>query len=109
MVLIRCRLGIKRESEIWKKRSEKRIAPYVLELLKAMFIAGQEDHSKRNSAKEIFDDLSQMAEEGILSPEEVPSKQTIQSWIGRYSATNKKEIARLTKVTDIAGPSNNEK
>ncbi|KAF0504809.1 hypothetical protein F8M41_019474 [Gigaspora margarita] len=48
----------------------------------AMFMAGQEDHSKQNSAKEIFDELLQMAEESMLSPEEVPSKQTIQSWIG---------------------------
>ncbi|RIB10797.1 hypothetical protein C2G38_2205204 [Gigaspora rosea] len=63
--------ALKENQKYGKKGSGKRIAPYVLELLKAMFMAGQEDHSKRNSAKEMFDELSQMAEEGMLSSEEV--------------------------------------
>ncbi|CAG8675684.1 27092_t:CDS:2 [Dentiscutata erythropus] len=61
---------LKENQKYGKKGSGKRIAPNVFELLKAMFMA------------EMFDELSQMAKESILSPEEVPSKQTIQSWIG---------------------------
>ncbi|CAG8819313.1 10581_t:CDS:2 [Gigaspora margarita] len=53
-------------------------------------IKGNQKYEKKGT-KEIFDELLQMAKEGILNHEEIPSKQTIQSWIGRYSAANKKK------------------
>ncbi|CAG8635832.1 1644_t:CDS:2 [Cetraspora pellucida] len=74
--------ALKENQKYKKKESRKQIAPYVLELLKTMFIADQEDYSQQNSVKEIFDELIQMAKESMLSPEEISSKQTIQSWIG---------------------------
>ncbi|CAG8623921.1 1867_t:CDS:2, partial [Cetraspora pellucida] len=72
---------LKKNQKYRKKGSRKQIAPHVLELLKAMFMADQKDHSQQNSAKKIFDELSQMAKESILNPEKIPLKQTIQSWI----------------------------
>ncbi|CAG8787615.1 3722_t:CDS:2, partial [Gigaspora margarita] len=58
---------LKKNQKYGKKGSRKQISPCVLELLKAMFMAGQEDHSQQNSAKEMFDELLQMAEEVHLT------------------------------------------
>jgi len=66
----------------------------VVEVLKRLFMTGQEDPSNRYSPKDMLIVLKEIAEDGELTREEIPTEKSIESWISRYSRISKRELAK---------------
>ncbi|RIB19954.1 hypothetical protein C2G38_2035651 [Gigaspora rosea] len=77
-----------------RKGAGKRLSLDVVEMLKRFFIAGQEDPSNRYSPKDMLAALEEMANNGELTKEEIPTEKSIDSWISRYSRMSKQMIAK---------------
>jgi len=67
----------------------------VIALLQGFFHAGNADKSDRYSANDMLSELIHMASSGELDPEIIPKIETIENWIGRYSAACKREMAAI--------------
>ncbi|CAG8776758.1 45767_t:CDS:2 [Gigaspora margarita] len=85
--------------EYGKRGRGKRITETVKEILKSLFHAGDEDKSKRYTAKEMLQDLQKRVQTGELEADEILQLKTIENWIGQYSSLYKKEAAKKAKAT----------
>jgi hypothetical protein len=66
-------MGFERKTEIGGKQISKRVIPY----LEAYFLAGDVDKSEKYTAQEMYNELKELAEEGILEKkEEIPKAST---------------------------------
>ncbi|RHZ89316.1 hypothetical protein Glove_16g30 [Diversispora epigaea] len=61
----------------------------------SFFHAGNANKSDRYTAHDMLSELNDMAIEGELDPEIIPKVETIENWIGRYSAACKREMAAI--------------
>ena len=61
--------------------------------MQAYFHAGNLNPKDRYTAEKMHESLKELADEGELSVEEIPEVKTIKGWIGRYSASSKKEMS----------------
>ena len=75
------------------KGGGKRISKKVIQYLQAYFHAGNLNPKDRYTAEKMHESLKELADEGELSVEEIPEVKTIKGWIGRYSASSKKEMS----------------
>lgn len=75
------------------KGGEKRISKKVIQYLQAYFHAGNLNPKDRYTAEKMHESLKELADTGELSVEEIPEIKTIRGWIGRYSASSKKEMS----------------
>ena len=64
-------------------------------IITRFFHAGNADKSDRYSANDMLSELICMASSGELDPEIIPKIETIENWIGRYSAACKYEMAAI--------------
>ncbi|CAG8703764.1 8131_t:CDS:2, partial [Cetraspora pellucida] len=83
--------ALKENQEYRKKEGGKRMTETVKEILKSFFHAGDEDKSKRYTAKEMLQDLQQREQMEELEAEEIPNLKTIENWISRYLSLHKKK------------------
>ncbi|CAG8844367.1 29494_t:CDS:2, partial [Gigaspora margarita] len=65
------------------------------------FMAWQEDPSNQYSSKDILAALEEMAKNGELTKEEIPTEKSIDSWISRYSRMSKQMMAKKILDDDI--------
>jgi hypothetical protein len=75
------------------KGGGKRISKKVIQYLQAYFHAGNLNPKDRYTAEKMHESLKELANEEELSVEEIPEVKTIKGWIGRYSASSKKEMS----------------
>ena len=61
--------------------------------MQAYFHAGNLNPKDRYTAEKMHESLKELANEEELSVEEIPEVKTIKGWIGRYSASSKKEMS----------------
>ncbi|CAB5141873.1 unnamed protein product [Rhizophagus irregularis] len=85
--------ALKCNQKYGKKGSGKRLVKEVVTALTHFFMVGQRDPSDRYTAKDMLDRLKEMAENGEITTEVIPSLKTIENWITRYSSLSKKEHA----------------
>ncbi|CAB4496348.1 unnamed protein product [Rhizophagus irregularis] len=85
--------ALKCNQKYGKKGSGKRLVKEVVTALTHFFMVGQRDPSDRYTAKDMLDGLKEMAENGEITTEVIPSLKTIENWITRYSSLSKKEHA----------------
>lgn len=88
--------ALKHNHKYGRKGGGKRLSLDVVEVLKRLFMTGQEDPSNRYSPKDMLMVLKEMAEDGELTTEEIPTEKSIDSWISRYSRASKRELAKRT-------------
>jgi hypothetical protein len=67
----------------------------IITLLQGFFHAGNADKSDRYSANDMLSELIHMANNGEFDSEIIPKVETIENWIGRYSAACKREMAAI--------------
>jgi len=75
------------------KGGGKRISKKVIQYLQAYFHAGNLNPKDRYTAEKMHESLKELVNEKELSIEEIPEVKTIKGWIGRYSASSKKEMS----------------
>src|SRR4051794_16420184 len=75
------------------KGGGKRISKKVIQYLQAYLHASNLNPKDRYTAEKMHEGLIELAQEGELSLEEIPEVKTIKGWIGRYSASSKKEMS----------------
>ncbi|CAB5395990.1 unnamed protein product [Rhizophagus irregularis] len=85
--------ALKCNQKYGKKGSGKRLVKEVVTALTHFFMVGQRDPSDQYTAKDMLDGLKEMAENGEITTEVIPSLKTIENWITRYSSLSKKEHA----------------
>ncbi|PKK62153.1 hypothetical protein RhiirC2_790779 [Rhizophagus irregularis] len=85
--------ALKCNQKYGKKGSGKRLVKEVVTALTHFFMVGQRDPSDRYTAKDMLDGLKEMAENGEITTEVIPTLKTIENWITRYSSLSKKEHA----------------
>ncbi|CAG8742756.1 2902_t:CDS:2, partial [Dentiscutata erythropus] len=64
-----------------------------LEVLKRFFMLGQADSSDRYTTSDMHNGLLELVKCGEINEEDVPTQNTIENWINRYSQELKKEAA----------------
>ena len=62
--------------------------------LEAYFLAGDVNKSEKYTIQEMYNELKELAEEGILEEEEILKVSTISNYITRYAQTHRKEKAQ---------------
>ncbi|CAG8645343.1 3008_t:CDS:2, partial [Scutellospora calospora] len=67
------------------KKGGKRLSKDVVEALKRFFILGQANSSDRYTASDMHNSLLELVESGVINEEDVPTQNTIENWINRYS------------------------
>ncbi|RHZ74544.1 hypothetical protein Glove_221g16 [Diversispora epigaea] len=77
------------------KRGGVKMSKKIITLLQGFFHAGNANKSDRYTAHDMLSELNDMAIEGELDPEIIPKVETIENWIGRYSAACKREMAAI--------------
>ena len=75
------------------KRGGKRISKKVIQYLQAYFHASNLNPKDWYTAEKMHESLKELVNEKELSVEEIPEVKTIKRWIGRYSASSKKEMS----------------
>lgn len=68
-----------------KKGSGKKIKAKVVDYLKQFFLNGNLNPKDKLTAKEMHEELLELAHSGEIDEDHVPKVTTIQNWIGRYS------------------------
>ena len=103
--------ALKENLKLGNKGGGKRISKRVVQYLQGFFLAGNLRAVDRYSPENMHTCLEELAAEGELTLEEIPTVKTIKGWIGRYSANFKKEaseralVENNTESTTIAGSS----
>ncbi|UZO05371.1 uncharacterized protein OCT59_025725 [Rhizophagus irregularis] len=69
--------ALKERQKFGKKGGEKRISKYVIPYFEAYFLAGDVNKSEKYTAQEMYNELKELVEEGILEAEEIPKVSTI--------------------------------
>ncbi|RHZ65046.1 hypothetical protein Glove_319g72 [Diversispora epigaea] len=77
------------------KRGGAKMSKRIITLLQGFFHAGNANKSDRYTAHDMLSELNDMATSGELDPEIIPKVETIENWIGRYSAACKREMAAI--------------
>ncbi|PKY61544.1 hypothetical protein RhiirA4_486653, partial [Rhizophagus irregularis] len=85
--------ALKENLKLGNKGGGKRISKKVVQYLQGFFLAGNLRAADRYSPKSMHACLKELATEGELTLEEIPTVKTIKGWIGRYSANFKKEAS----------------
>ena len=75
------------------KGGGKRISKKVIQYLQAYFHAGNLNPKDWYNTEKMHENLKELVNEKELSVEEIPEVKTIKGWIGRYSASSKKEMS----------------
>ena len=75
------------------KGGGKRISKKVVQYLQAYFHAGNLNPKDRYTAEKMHESLKELVHEKEISAEDIPEVKTIKGWIGRYSASSKKEMS----------------
>ena len=84
---------MKENLKLGNKGGGKRISKKVVQYLQSFFLAGNLRAVDRYSPEDMHTSLEKLAVEGELTLEEIPTVKTIKGWIGRYSASFKKEAS----------------
>ena len=84
---------MKENLRLGNKGGGKRISKKVVQYLQGFFLAGNLRAADRYSPEDMHVCLKELAAEGELTLEEIPTVKTIKGWIGRYSASFKKEAS----------------
>ncbi|CAG8827352.1 18404_t:CDS:2, partial [Gigaspora margarita] len=90
--------ALKNNQKYGQRGSRKRITSTVRAYLKGFFLAGNLNKTDRMSAKDMITELKKLVEEGEIQKNEVPEIKTVESWITRYSASLRKELAELRVI-----------
>ncbi|PKC13739.1 hypothetical protein RhiirA5_372007, partial [Rhizophagus irregularis] len=69
--------ALKERQKFGKKGGGKRISKYVIPYFEAYFLAGDVNKSEKYTAQEMYNELKELVEEGILEAEEIPKVSTI--------------------------------
>ncbi|GBC26331.2 hypothetical protein GLOIN_2v1790148 [Rhizophagus irregularis DAOM 181602=DAOM 197198] len=93
--------ALKENLKLGNKGGGKRISKKVVQYLQGFFLAGNLKAADRYSPENMHTCLKELAEEGELTLEEIPTVKTIKGWIGRYSANFKKEASEKTLVENM--------
>jgi hypothetical protein len=94
---------LKENLKLGNKSRGKRISKKVVQYLQSFFLAGNLRAVDHYLSEDMYTSLEKLVVEGELTPEEIPTVKTIKGWIGRYSASFKKEAserALLEKNTE---------
>jgi hypothetical protein len=75
------------------KGEGKRISKKVIQYLQAYFHAGNLNLKDQYTAEKMHESLKELVHEKELCAEDIPEVKTIKGWIGRYSASSKKEMS----------------
>jgi len=75
------------------KGGGKRMSKKVIQYLQAYFHAGNLNPKDRYTAEKMHESLKELVHERELSAENIPEVKTIKGWIGRYSASSKKDMS----------------
>src|SRR6185369_4671070 len=86
--------ALKENQKFGKKGGGKRISKNVIPYLEAYFLAGDINKSEKYTAQEMYNELKEPVEEGILEAEEIPKVSTIGNWITRYAQAHCKVQAQ---------------
>jgi hypothetical protein len=89
---------LKENLKFGNKGSGKRISKKVVQYLQGFFLAGNLRAVDRYSPESMHTCLEELVAEGKLSIEEIPTVKTIKGWIGRYSASFKKEASERALI-----------
>lgn len=90
--------ALKERQKFGKKGEGKRISKHVIPYLEAYFLAGDVDKSEKYTAQEMYNELKELVDEGILEAEEIPKVSTIGNWITRYAQAHRKIQAQQALV-----------
>ncbi|CAG8469139.1 8309_t:CDS:2 [Scutellospora calospora] len=105
--------ALKENMKLGNKGAGKHMTKKVLQYLQGFFLAGNLKTEDRYSPEDMHASLKDLAKNEELAFEEVPTVKTIKGWIGRYSASFKKEVSEraLTESnnSDIHTSTYNEK
>ncbi|RHZ78941.1 hypothetical protein Glove_153g66 [Diversispora epigaea] len=77
------------------KRGGAKMSKKIITLLQGFFHTGNANKSDRYTAQDMLSELVDMAASEELDPETIPKVETIENWIGRYSAACKREMAAI--------------
>ncbi|CAJ0849766.1 1823_t:CDS:2 [Entrophospora sp. SA101] len=86
-----CGWALKEKQKFGKKGGGVRMSSQVTSLCQNYFHAGNTNKSDRYSPEDMLNELNKLVKERQLDPNELPKINTIQSWIGRYSANCKRK------------------
>ncbi|RIB13024.1 hypothetical protein C2G38_2199052 [Gigaspora rosea] len=94
--------ALKENMKFGNKGARKHIKKKVLQYLQGFFLAGNLKAADRYSPKDMHADFEDLARNGEISVEDIPTVKTIKGWIGRYSASFKKEASEraLTEASN---------
>ena len=93
--------ALKENLKLGNKGEGKRITKKVVQYLQGFFLAGNLRATDRYSPENMRSCLEELAAEGELTLEEIPIVKTIKGWIGRYSASFKKEASEKALVKNM--------
>src|SRR5437764_15266768 len=93
--------ALKENLRLGNKGGGKRITKKVVQYLQGFFLAGNLRAVDRYSPEHMHACLEELAAEGELTLEEIPTVKTIKGWIGRYSANFKKEASEKALVKNM--------
>ncbi|CAG8730069.1 32_t:CDS:1, partial [Cetraspora pellucida] len=85
--------ALKENMKLGNKGAGKRMTKKVLQYLQGFFLAGNLRAEDRYSPEDMHANLEDLAANGELTFEEIPTVKTIKGWIGRYNAYFKKEAS----------------
>jgi hypothetical protein len=92
---------LKENLKLGNKGGGKRISKKVVQYLQGYFLAGNLRAADRYSPENMHACLEELAAEGELTLEEIPTVKTIKGWIGRYSANFKKEASEKALMENM--------
>ncbi|RHZ70348.1 hypothetical protein Glove_272g2 [Diversispora epigaea] len=90
--------ALKENLKLGNKGGGKRITKKVIQYLQGFFLAENLRAADRYSPENMHASLKELAAEGELTLEDIPTVKTIKGWIGRYSASFKKEASERALV-----------
>ncbi|GBC16045.2 hypothetical protein GLOIN_2v1485655 [Rhizophagus irregularis DAOM 181602=DAOM 197198] len=93
--------ALKENLKLGNKGGGKRISKKVVQYLQGFFLARNLKAADHYSPENMHTCLKELAEEGELTLEEIPTVKTIKGWIGRYSANFKKEASEKALVENM--------
>ena len=85
--------ALKEYQKMGNKGGGKRISKKVIQYLQGYFHAGNLNPKDWYTAGKMHENLKELANEKEISVDEIPEVKTIKGWIGRYSASSKKEMS----------------
>jgi len=97
---------LKENLRLGNKGGGKRITKKVVQYLQGFFLAGNLRAMDRYLPEDMHSCLKELAAEGELTLEEIPTVKTIKGWIKRYSANFKKEASEKALVENMGNNQN---